>query len=103
MGSFSIYHLSFVICHFLSARLAELAMTNEKLFEILSDSFQMSNYVKCQMENDHPFARGSRCPPNFWRIAERIFSANVCSCRERKRIYNAAVNTSAGTASSIAA
>jgi 6-phosphogluconate dehydrogenase (decarboxylating) len=35
-------------------------------------------------------------------MAESIFSANVCSCRERKRAYNDAVRTSAGTASSIA-
>jgi len=48
MGSFSICHLPFVIRQFLSASRAELAMTNETLFEILSDSFQMTN-EKCQI------------------------------------------------------
>src|SRR2546428_4187228 len=48
-------------------------------------------------------ASASPFPPNFFRIAESIFSANVCCCRERKRTYKAAVNTSAGTASSRAA
>jgi len=48
-------------------------------------------------------APASMCPPNFCRMAESIFSAKVCCCRERKRTYNAAVNTSAGTASSSAA
>src|SRR5260370_36268321 len=46
---------------------------------------------------------GSRWPPNPARIADRIFSAKVCSLRERKRANNAAVKTSAGAASSIAA
>src|ERR1700757_2996223 len=46
---------------------------------------------------------GSLWPPNPSRIAERIFSAKVCSLRERKRANSAAVSTSAGTASSIAA
>src|SRR3954454_25280946 len=46
---------------------------------------------------------GSLWPPKPSRIAERIFSANVCSLRERKRANNAAVSTSAGTASSMAA
>src|SRR5689334_8391736 len=49
------------------------------------------------------WAEGSTCPPNFWRMAERIFSANVCSWRERKRVYKAEERTSAGTASSMAA
>ena len=48
-------------------------------------------------------AAGSTWPPNFWRMAESIFSAKVCSCRERKRVYSAAERTSTGTASSIAA
>src|SRR5271154_710877 len=46
---------------------------------------------------------GSLWPPKPARIAERIFSAKVCSLRERKRANSAAVSTSAGTASSIAA
>src|SRR5215469_10572943 len=46
---------------------------------------------------------GSRCPPNFCRIAESIFSANVCSSRERKRTNTSAESTSTGTASSMAA
>src|SRR6185312_15450266 len=46
---------------------------------------------------------GSLWPPNPSRIADRIFSAKVCSLRERKRANNAAVSTSAGTASSMAA
>src|SRR5579884_266870 len=46
---------------------------------------------------------GSTCPPNFWLMADSIFSADVCSCLDRKRVYRAADNTSAGTASSIAA
>src|SRR6202000_1061973 len=46
---------------------------------------------------------GSLWPPKPSRIAERIFSAKVCSLRERKRANSAAVSTSAGTASSIAA
>ena len=46
---------------------------------------------------------GSLWPPKPARIAERIFSAKVCSLRERKRANKAAVSTSAGTASSIAA
>src|SRR5437868_9062365 len=46
---------------------------------------------------------GSTCPPNFCRIADSVFSANVCSWRERKRVYNAAVSTSAGTAVATAA
>src|ERR1700724_6382 len=46
---------------------------------------------------------GSLWPPKPARIAERIFSAKVCSLRERKRANNAAVSTSAGTASSMAA
>src|SRR5579872_1585303 len=54
-----------------------------------------------------PACAGSGCgslwPPNPSRIAERIFSAKVCSLRERKRANSAAVRTSAGTASSIAA
>jgi len=50
MGSFSFCHLPFVIRQFLAASRAELAMTNETLFEILSDSFQMTN-EKCQMTN----------------------------------------------------
>src|SRR6266849_3226819 len=49
------------------------------------------------------YERGSRCPPNFFRMADKIFSAKVCSCRERNRVYSAALSTSAGTASSIAA
>ena len=40
---------------------------------------------------------------NFWRIAESIFSAKVCSCRDRNRTNNAAESTSTGTASAIAA
>src|SRR6266850_746318 len=36
---------------------------------------------------DHNYyADSSRWPPNFWRIAESIFSAKVCGCRERKRV-----------------
>ena len=31
------------------------------------------------------------CPPNFLRMAERIFSANVCSCRDRNLVYSAAL------------
>src|SRR3954464_7391855 len=46
---------------------------------------------------------GSLCPPKPARIADRIFSAKVCCLRERNRAYSAAVSTSAGTASSIAA
>src|SRR5262249_31554519 len=46
---------------------------------------------------------GSRWPPKPFRIAERIFSANVWLWRERNRVYSAAESTSAGTASSIAA
>ena len=46
---------------------------------------------------------GSLWPPKPSRIADRIFSAKVCSLRERKRANSAAVSTSAGTASSMAA
>src|SRR5215813_632816 len=46
---------------------------------------------------------GSTCPPNFCLMADKVFSANVCSWRERKRVYKAAVSTSAGTAVAIAA
>src|SRR6185437_14047178 len=46
---------------------------------------------------------GSTWPPNFCRIADNIFSANVCSSRERKRTNKAADRTSTGTASSMAA
>jgi len=49
------------------------------------------------------FLPGSWWPPNCLRMADSIFSAKVCSLRERKRVYSAAVSTSAGTASSIAA
>src|SRR5262249_58101142 len=52
------------------------------------------------LRSSHYF--GSTCPPNFLRIADNIFSANVCSCRDRNRVYSAALKTSAGTASSIA-
>jgi len=68
------------------------------------------NYLETEFENlvtdgqqRYFFAPASTCPPNFCRIAESIFSANVCCCRERNRTYNAAVKTSAGTASSTAA
>ena len=50
----------------------------------------------------HPPAGRSTWPPNLCRMAERTFSANVCSCRERNRAYNDEESTSAGTASSIA-
>src|SRR4029079_15478734 len=64
----------------------------------------------CQSADRHRFYAfgpgffgGSLCPPKPAPMAERIFSANVWSLRERKRAKCAAVNTSAGTASSIAA
>ena len=50
-----------------------------------------------------PPAGSSTCPPNFERMAESTFSANVCSLRERKRVNSADANTSTGTAWSIAA
>src|SRR5437764_9220024 len=40
---------------------------------------------------------GSTCPPNFCRLADNVFSANGCSCRERNLVYSAAVSTLAGT------
>ena len=33
----------------------------------------------------YPPVGRSTCPPNFCRIADSNFSANVCSCRDRKR------------------
>jgi len=33
----------------------------------------------------HPPVARSTCPPNLLRMAERTFSAKVCSCRERNR------------------
>src|SRR5581483_4024694 len=48
-------------------------------------------------------AVGSTWPPNFWRMAESIFSAKVCSWRERKRVNSAAESTSTGTPWSMAA
>ncbi len=51
----------------------------------------------------YPPAARSTWPPNFFLIADSIFSANVCSCRDRKRVYRLADRTSAGTASSSAA
>src|SRR6266480_18846 len=108
--SFSIYHLTSFICHLLCVRSCDFVdrfilqqgerpTKSHEATPSKSADGQMEN-GKSQMENDHSSAFGSTCPPNFLRIADRIFSANVCSCRERNRVYRAAVRTSAGTASS---
>src|SRR6185437_1543256 len=60
-------------------------------------------HLRVLHQADLDLITGSTWPPNFCRIADNIFSANVCSSRERKRTNSAAESTSTGTASSIAA
>ncbi len=60
---------------------------------------QGPNWSRCAQ----PPEGNSTCPPNFDRIADKTFSANVCSVRERNRVNSAEARTSTATASSMAA
>src|SRR5215813_14241725 len=68
------------------------------------------HYALCDSRSSIFYHRGfqppaglSMWPPNFWRIAESVFSAKELSWRERKRVKSETASTSTGTASSIAA